>query len=94
MSSSAASFRRPAWRASEHAVVQWSPRTNSSNLNGVVDRGRHQARAFAIVHEERFAIAPAAQFDGLVAAHEVVVRRVEREQHPHASLASGAHTST
>src|SRR5438034_974275 len=75
----------------EHAVV---PMVAAHELVEFERRGgpggEHQPRAFAIVHKERFAIAPAPHFDGLVAAHEVVVRRVEREQHPHAPLGVGA----
>src|SRR5213596_1808002 len=75
----------------EHAVV---PMIAAHKLVELERRagpgGEHQPRALAIVHEERFAVAPAAHFDALVAAHEVVVRRVEREQHPHAPLGVGA----
>src|SRR6266550_719294 len=75
----------------EHAVV---PMIAAHELVELERRagpgGEHQPRALAVVHEERFAVAPAAHFDGLVAAREVVVRRVEREQHPHAPLGVGA----
>src|SRR5947207_15004951 len=71
----------------EHAVV---PMVAAHELVELERRGgagcEHQPRAFAVVHEERFTIAPPPYFDGLVAAPEVVVRRVEREQHPHAPL--------
>src|SRR6266550_4299229 len=75
----------------EHAVV---PMIAAHELVELERRagpgGEHQPRALAVVHEERFAVAPAAHFDGLVAAREVVVRRIEREQHPHATLGVGA----
>src|SRR5213596_390453 len=75
----------------EHAVV---PMIAAHKLIELERRagpgGEDQPRAFAVVHEERFAVAPAAHFDGLVTAREVVVRRVEREQHPHAPLGVGA----
>src|SRR5438034_3203268 len=75
----------------EHAVV---PMIAAHELVELERRagpgGEHQPRALAVVHEERFAVAPAAHFDGLVAAREVVIRRIEREQHPHATLGVGA----
>src|SRR5213592_985769 len=61
----------------EHAVV---PMIAAHELVELERRagpgGEDQPRALAIVHEECFAVAPAAHFDGLVTAREVVVRRV------------------
>src|SRR6266699_2287682 len=75
----------------EHAVVPMIAAHELVELERCTGPGgEHQPRALAVVHEERFAVAPAAHFDGLVAAREVVVRRVEREQHPHAPLGVGA----
>src|SRR5881296_3330313 len=75
----------------EHAVVPMITAHELVELERRAGPGcEHQPRALAVVHEERFAVAPAAHFDGLVAPHEVVVRRVEREQHPHAPLGVGA----
>src|SRR6266576_3708565 len=58
----------------EHAVV---PMIAAHELVELERRagpgGEHQPRALAVVHEERFAVAPAAHFDGLVAALEIVV---------------------
>src|SRR6266550_129830 len=75
----------------EHAVVPMIAAHELVELERCTGPGgEHQPRALAVVHEERFTVAPAAHFDGLVAAREVVVRRVEREQHPHAPLGVGA----
>src|SRR5438309_6687896 len=75
----------------EHAVVPMIAAHELVELERCTGPGgEHQPRALAVVHEERFAVAPAAHFDGLVAAREVVVRRIEREQHPHATLGVGA----
>src|SRR5438876_506885 len=45
----------------------------------------HQPRAVRVVDVEGLAVTAAAQLDGAAAAHEVVVRGIEREQHPHAT---------
>src|SRR6266568_1176841 len=58
----------------EHAVVPMIAAHELVELERRAGPGdEHQPRALAVVHEERFAVAPAAHFDGFVAAHEVVV---------------------
>src|SRR5713101_7436704 len=52
--------------------------------------GEHQPRALTLVDRERLAVAAAAELDRPPAAHEGVVARVEREQHPHAAVGIGA----
>src|SRR5207244_9381308 len=49
-------------------------------------RREDQPRAVGVVDVERLAVSAAAHLDGAAAAHEVVVRGIEREQHPHATL--------
>src|SRR5690349_5024775 len=75
----------------EHAVV---PVVAAHELVELERRhragGDDQPRAVAVIHVERFAVAPAADLDGLAAAHEVVVGRIEREQHPDAPVGVGA----
>ena len=50
------------------------------------DRGEHRARPFAGLYLERVAIAAAAQLEFLPATHEVVIGRIEREQHADSAL--------
>ena len=53
------------------------------------DCGEHRARPFAGLYLERVAIAAAAQLEFLPAAHEVVIGRIEREQHADSALGIG-----
>ena len=46
----------------------------------------HHARSVFVIDEERFAVAATPHLDGLAAAHEVVVGRIEWVQHAHATL--------
>jgi hypothetical protein len=49
----------------------------------------HRARAVAVVDEEGVAVGAPAQLEAPAAAHEVVIRRIEWEQHPDPSVGVG-----
>lgn len=49
-------------------------------------RGENSPYSFGCVDPERFSVTAPANFEFLSAADEVVVYRIEREQHPHASV--------
>src|SRR6266566_5036865 len=51
--------------------------------------GEHRARAVIVVHHKRIAIRSTPQLLPLPAANEVVVSRIEREQHAHAAIRIG-----
>ena len=75
----------------EHPVIPMIAAHERVELEGRRRAGsEHQARALALVDVERLTVAPAAHLDRLAAAHERVVARVEREQHPHPAVGVGA----
>jgi len=53
-------------------------------------RGEHHALALAVVDVERLAVPAAADLDLVAAPHEVVLARIEREEHTHTTLGVGA----
>jgi hypothetical protein len=74
----------------EHAVVPVVAADVQVELEGVARNGsQHGATPGALVHRERLAVAAPANFQVVVAAHEVVVAGIERIQQPHATVGVG-----